>query len=1818
MLLQEQQLVLEDGGDSESDSDNAVKTGRIPTLSGLKNKKWKLILIVALIIVVIIIVVVILIKTSKVNNGKYKDGDKSNVPYVISSMVMDKLVIVYDASNNYTYAFQNEDGNYVGLDDAIDDAIKTLNQNESSGLSYLGEFENQDTQRALLKKMIQAEMATQYPDLTANENLGLSVSTTGGSSATAVQYTGSSNDYCVDMTSSNALPACSEAQLKQIVENSEMSEKAKANMMSALPNLVEYQSKYKVNAVFFMAVVKSESTWGTGWDLIDPSTYNWCSIKGTKNGGYKDRNGTSWNKYNSFGEAAEDFFALIARDGGYYFGAGKYTVQTIAPTYCNVDWGKSVAGAIEKYYTSIGITPNTSGTATALGGDGTTELSGDTTSSSAQNVTSTTGDIKIDDKVDKESTAQGGIKVKRKDENGNDVDLKYTSTENFNALVAMNDPRALEYYTLVKTSGSGSGNSSSSSNGVALQGSEVSEQIWNFLVNDMGYTEQVAAAILGNAMQEAGGNTLNIDPSIKNSQGYYGVFQWSPKTDVVGKDLAGQLEYFKTTWLKEFDTYAKNYKAGFSYEEFKKMTDIDQATIAFATIMERYEGYANGVWQSYAVTGSTEKYDQRITNANNAYATYGGKSSGNSTNTSGSSSTSTNNTSTATSSSTTISGGSFADVAAKCHQYLSDNHYYYCNSGRDLPVKAGDCGYIDCTSYVSMALEQFGITNWPNYPHQLTSGNIASYGLSNLEVVYQNPGSGITNIEEFKKSGAQAGDIVVMKGHAQIFYGYDTNGTAVWLNCGENEPIAKDVGTDKYNSIFSPILYIFRVPGSGTSIKSLDNFLFIGDSRYKGIESQLSALGSNITAKGVTSSTPKQWTPVVKSGHGTINAGSYAEEVTLPDSVSGVSVMLGVNGVTNTTQVDDMKELLNALHDRYPEAPIMVNSVYHLGIAYGNGTDSMNQAVDNFNQAMKDFCGQNSWAHYVDVTQNLDDSSGKLKSEFSSDGLHISSSEGITTLVDNIKNAIMSSGIMASDSENTDGKSNRPGYSIVVANRKDIYTTVTDTYEYSRSYTIEKSNGHTASASKTTDTPGSQVVKSSAETQYSSQNADYQAALQNFTLYFDFLWAILVNSNNTSLVSEWAGLVCDNVGENGKVIVTVYSDVNTSTSSTTQSKGTITKTSGSDGSVVSCDVYNVNETTDVQTVTLQSKPCITLADTWLEKYENEAEDYNTYQSKSEETITEKIDSTSSDDNIIKILKKYDNTLDSLTNEEYIVDEMLEENEKVAFMIDIYNYILQIANGKNKENLKFQLTSVLDTNLFDLTNADSTSTTKALLYDSLTISDSEREQLYKAVEQICSSFGNDDKNTERKKYVTSVILNRALSSEFPSSVGDIIKQAGQFENFDSSSLSSVTASEETKSAVDAVIVGGDCAQHSVYFAKPSTAEKNKWESNYKFTFNDGDKTDNSFNYYTTESIDSELSKYETTISGTMTKNSVTADTIINWANSQVGKSDFTDSKQNATLSSSNSSQQFIKSAYAAGGFEYISGDIPCPNEIKKRSDGTVDWSEIPNGAVLVANNGISSLYVGNGYVVEAGGSTIQKVTIDQSQGAGQFKGWGFAATDQKAAQEKMVVTISGSGGNYAEGWTSYGAKNAQIRSTGIAGVYKVGNRAHNVYVQGYNDVWGGKSYSQGTYGTSACGATSVAIVVSGYKANVRPDEVGAYIYQSLGLSNGSRTTAVTGHQALTNALNHYGLKAEWKSTISKEQVIQHLKQGNPVIINVHGSGTGIGNNKYTGHYVTLLGINAQGEIFLGDAAGGGNNNGYFSEDKIFGNLGGGSSVCLISQ
>lgn len=1865
---------LEDGEDSSSNSDDGIKTGKIPLLSKLKVIKWKKIGIIAAIIIVVIIILLVLGEEGKKDDGGYEEGNLSNVPYVVSSMVMDKLVIVYDASNNYTYAFQNKDGEYVDLEESISEAIDTLKENESTALSYLGEGATKKEQIELLKKMIQAEIATQYPDLTLNENLGLT--TTSVTNSNSAVSTGSGNDYCVDMTSPNALPACSEAQLNQIVENSSMGEQGKANMKSAIPDLVKFQKQYNVNAVFFMAVCQWESGWGTstGGAIDMQATHNWCSIRNDQGG---------WRTFSSFGEASEGFFSLIS--GGKYFGSGCTTVKTIAQVYDNVEWvhwSECVAGSIENFYKSIGITPNISTAVTASGGEGnssekstsskTSSISkgnpavtgttatggnqgflekaaevkkivadkkmgyyisstmdssdpsasslincanyvswslmadgynpttgnllinsstqlmhwceengfeqvyagqtlsvdeaglqpgdiliegseggneesiihtqiyagknesgediwyncggehgnsaypgednfsnpkapghyilwayrvpgGSTASSSPSNVISTTGDEEIDEEIDQDKTAKGGIKVQRKNTDGSTIDLKYTSTKNFNALVSRNDPRALEYYTLVKTSGSSNSSSSNTqSSGNAAWGVTISYENWvayryHIGGSEVNYTDMYVTGYI----TEDGKNYIVV-PNGGYRYAGPGV-QLESNVDLFAEEgidvsslSAGSLidcEIVDRVSQKALSNMV-DYVAKDAQSHGVTLTDSQMQAVADVYYMNGpFASESTSFWSAYATYGDTDELGK-----NYSSFTYVPENT------------------------------TWQDLAQLSHSQARQ-------ASRWLMFRYG--------KYVS---------NQESYNPDDFTGTAKTSNTTNNSTTKDN-----TTKDNTKKDNTT------------------------------NKEDSKNTSSS-----------------SGSPVSSLDNFLFIGDSRYDFIEPQLAAVGNNVTAIGVGSSTPKNWIEPMKNGGGIVYKGyttSSGEDIgTLPTSVSGVSVMLGVNGVGGTTQISDMEELLNAIHDRYPDAPVMVNSVYHVGTAYTYvNPDNMNKSIDEFNQAMQDFCNQNSWAYYIDISQDLDETSGYLKHEYANDGLHVGTTEGMALLVDNIKNGILNSN--ATTSQNSGNVNGRAGYAIVVANKKDVTTTVTDSYEYAGSYTVEKANGHTGSASKTTETPASQVVSSTSTTQYVSQNADYQAALQNFTLYFDFLWAILVDSNNTKLVTKWADLVSENVADNSKVILTVYTDEDTSTSSTTQSKGTIVKTSGSDGDVVSCDNYNVTETKNVKTVTLQSKPCITSADTWLVNYENEAEDYSEYQSKTEEKINEKIDANSKENNIIKILRKTGGLLDSLISDEYLVDEMIEENEKVSFMIDIYSYVLDIADGKKPEDLKFQLDSVMDTNLFDLSKTESENSQKVLLYDSLKISDEELELLYKAVEQICSPFGDNDDNTNRKKLVTSVILNRAMSAKFPNSVSKVLSQKHQFENMDSiKKADDVTVSDSTKQAVDTVVVGGDCAQRSVYFAKPSTAKKNKWDEKYKFTFNDGDKSDNSFNYYTIEEIESELAKYETTISGNVTKASLSAQKIIKWANSQVGKSEFENKHDNTTMSSSNSSPQFVKSAYFEGGMDYISGDIPCPNEIKRRDDGTIDWSDIPETAVIVSNSGIVSLYVGKGYVIEAGGNTIQKVTIDESQSAKDAKGWGFAATDQDDARDKLVVAIGG-GGSYAQGWTPFDS--AEVRKTGIEGVYAAGDKQYNVYAQGYNDVWGDLPYWNHNYGYSACGITSVAIILTGFGVDIDPPGVNA---------DGIITNGNTLPLELSAELAKYGLKTTSYVT-DKNKVIEHLKTGNPVLINIHNST--IGRTPYEGHYLTLLGIDASGKIFLGDPAGGGNNTDYYTEDEIFG-------------
>lgn len=159
-----------------------------------------------------------------------------------------------------------------------------------------------------------------------------------------------------------------------------------------------------------------------------------------------------------------------------------------------------------------------------------------------------------------------------------------------------------------------------------LSGSSNREKIWNFL-KGKGCSEQCAAGIIGNLMQEA---TTNVDPSCKQSGGpgrgicqwTYGSNRWNKLMSVCNSrgagwdDLESQLMFMwqemqsESTWVSKLKS---NY--GMSVSDFIRVSDIEKATKAFCTCFER---------------AGMAAMSNRIKYANQTYKEFTGKSGGSS------------------------------------------------------------------------------------------------------------------------------------------------------------------------------------------------------------------------------------------------------------------------------------------------------------------------------------------------------------------------------------------------------------------------------------------------------------------------------------------------------------------------------------------------------------------------------------------------------------------------------------------------------------------------------------------------------------------------------------------------------------------------------------------------------------------------------------------------------------------------------------------------------------------------------------------------------------------------------------------------------------------------------------------------------------------------------------------------------------------------------------------------------------------------------------------------------------------------------------
>lgn len=125
---------------------------------------------------------------------------------------------------------------------------------------------------------------------------------------------------------------------------------------------------------------------------------------------------------------------------------------------------------------------------------------------------------------------------------------------------------------------------------------DTAQQVWTYL-KGYGYSDSVAAGIIGNMMRECGGDTLNLDWNIVghyNGDEFYGLCQWCLRytpSGFKGSTIKEQCEYLQKTIKSEFANYGGNYN-GITYSQFLK-SDTRTAAIAFERVYERCGDYAN-------------------------------------------------------------------------------------------------------------------------------------------------------------------------------------------------------------------------------------------------------------------------------------------------------------------------------------------------------------------------------------------------------------------------------------------------------------------------------------------------------------------------------------------------------------------------------------------------------------------------------------------------------------------------------------------------------------------------------------------------------------------------------------------------------------------------------------------------------------------------------------------------------------------------------------------------------------------------------------------------------------------------------------------------------------------------------------------------------------------------------------------------------------------------------------------------------------------------------------------------------------------------
>ena len=148
-------------------------------------------------------------------------------------------------------------------------------------------------------------------------------------------------------------------------------------------------------------------------------------------------------------------------------------------------------------------------------------------------------------------------------------------------------------------------------------------------------------------------------------------------------------------------------------------------------------------------------------------------------------------------------------------------------------------------------------------------------------------------------------------------------------------------------------------------------------------------------------------------------------------------------------------------------------------------------------------------------------------------------------------------------------------------------------------------------------------------------------------------------------------------------------------------------------------------------------------------------------------------------------------------------------------------------------------------------------------------------------------------------------------------------------------------------------------------------------------------------------------------------------LIEWANAWVGHTTFPHANKMADMwAAKDSCQAFVASAYYAAGINNAYTSLNYASQARSAwgknkltwKNGKIDCSKIPLGACIYSQcgkdtRGHVSLYIGNGYIIEAGVNPIRKVALNDTLKNRTYYSWGYNGNKQPQGSATQAVKES---------------------------------------------------------------------------------------------------------------------------------------------------------------------------------------------------------------